>query len=93
VRIDKEQYLEFVDEGWETAEHYTYKRSDTVVNLSSDQLTGESYSTVTETLTVGGENLVSKVREYASYKIEAGRPVIETIQTYTLVGDTMPKPE
>jgi hypothetical protein len=91
VRIGKQQYLQFIEEGWHAISAYSYKRADVVVNLAADELSGESFSTVIETLTTNGQDLISKVREYASYKLEDGRPVIATIQTYTLVGDTTPQ--
>ncbi|MGD8673192.1 MAG: hypothetical protein PVF07_04155 [Thiogranum sp.] len=88
VRIDKDQYLGLIERGWDRIENYAYQRKDVVVNVAPDGLSGESSSTVIETFTVDGAETVSKVREYARYELEDGRPVIVTVQTQTLVGDT-----
>jgi hypothetical protein len=91
VRVDKKHYLEFIENGWQEVEAYSYKRSDIVVNVASDGQSAESFSTILETLTKDGEEMVSKVREYATYMLEDGRPVIVRIEGHTLVGDTMPE--
>jgi hypothetical protein len=88
VRIDKDQYLGLIERGWDRIDNYAYQRKDVVVNVAPDGLSGESSSTVIETFTVDGAETVSKVREYARYELEDGRPVIVTVQTQTLVGDT-----
>ena len=88
VRIDKDQYLGLIERGWDRIENYAYQRKDVVVNVAPDGASGESSSTVIETFTVDGAETVSKVREYARYELEDGRPVIVTVQTQTLVGDT-----
>lgn len=88
VRIDKDQYLGLIERGWDRIGNYAYQRKDVVVNVAPDGLSGESSSTVIETFTVDGTETVSKVREYARYELEDGRPVIVTVQTQTLVGDT-----
>jgi hypothetical protein len=93
VRLDKEQYLELVDAGWPTIEDYTYQRDTTKIYLTPDGLSGHSYSTITETLSLDGTRRVSKFREHAVYAMENGRPVITQISGHTLVGDTMPVPE
>ena len=88
VRIDKDQYLGLIERGWDRIDKYAYQRKDVVVNVAPDGASGESSSTVIETFTVDGAETVSKVREYARYELEDGRPVIVTVQTQTLVGDT-----
>lgn len=91
VRVDKEHYLEFIEDGWKEVESYSYERKDLVVNVAKDGQTAESFSTILETLTKDGKPMVSKVREYATYILENGRPVIVRIEGHTLVGDTMPE--
>jgi len=91
VRIDKDQYLGMIERGWNRIQNYAYQRKDVVVNVAPDGLSGESFSTVIETFTVDGKDTVSKVREYAHYELEDGRPVIITVQTQTLVGDSTPQ--
>jgi hypothetical protein len=78
VQIDKQQYLQMIAEGWGTVDEYSYDREDTVI---------------TETVVVNGEKMVSKVREYARYELENGKPVIVAIEGLTLVGDTTPEPQ
>ena len=90
ARMNREQYLQLIDKGWDKVQNYTYQRKDVVVNVAQDGATAESFSTVVETFTVDGENIVSKVREYASYELEDGRPVIVSINSQPLVGDTTP---
>lgn len=93
VRLDKEQYLELIDAGWPTIEDYEYRRDSTRIHVMPDGLSGHSYSTITETLSLDGTRRVSKFREYAIYALENGRPVITQISGHTLVGDTMPVPK
>lgn len=88
AKIDKEKYLALIDRGWKSLDKYSYWREDTVIHIAADGLTGESASTITETSVIDGEKSVSKVREYARYAFENGRPVITHIQGHTLVGDT-----
>ncbi len=90
VRLDKQEYLELIEEGWPTIEEYEYRRDSTVIHVMPDGLSGRSYSTITETLTLDGTRRVSKFREHALYALENGRPVITQISGHTLVGDTMP---
>lgn len=90
VRIDKDKYLELIDTGWAECEAYDYQRADTEIHILPDGLSGQSYSTITEHLVKGGRPMTSKVREYATYQLENGRPVITEISGYTLVGDTTP---
>jgi len=40
---------------------------------------------------MNGQDMVSKIREYARYRMEYGKPVIIRIETQTLVGDTTPE--
>jgi len=93
VRLDKEKYLNLIDEGWPTIEDYEYQRDNTVIHVMPDGLSGHSYSTITETLTLDGTRRVSKFREHALYALENGRPVITQISGHTLVGHTMPEPD
>ena len=92
ARIDKGQYLEMIKQGWNTLdpEGYSYQRTDIVINVALDGASAESNSTIRETVSTNGQDMVSKVREYARYKMEHGRPVIVRIETHTLVGDTTP---
>ncbi len=92
VRIDKTQYLEMIDKGWQSIDQYDYQRTNTVVHVAKDGRSAESFSTVVENVvTSDGQEMVSKVREYASYTLEDGRPVIISIESLTLVGDTTPE--
>ncbi len=92
VRVDKKKYLELIDEGWPTLEEYGYQREDTRIHIMSDGSSGESYSTITETLSIRGTRMVSKYREHALYALENGKPVITQISGHTLLGDTMREP-
>ena len=90
LKLDKRGYLDLIDKGWKDMEDYSYRRQDTVINIAADGRSGESSSTITETVVIAGETRVSKVREYAQYALEDGKPVITSIGGHTLVGDTMP---
>lgn len=91
ARINKQQYLDLIKSGWEKTSNYQYKRQDLVINLSPDGDTGESFATIVERFEIDGKEMVSKVREYARYELEDGRPVIVNIDSQTLVGDTTPE--
>ena len=93
VRVDKEKYLDLIGGGWPAVEKYDYQRTDTVIHVTTDGLTGQSFSTITETLSLDGKEMVSIFREHAVYALENGRPVITQISGHTLLGDTMPEPE
>ena len=56
-----------------------------------DGLSGSSYSTVTEHMVLNGEEMISRFREYATYELEDGRPVITQVSGHTLLGDTTPQ--
>jgi len=90
VTLDKQQYLDLIEQSWQNLEQYSYRRENTVINIAADGRSGESSSTITETVVIAGESRVSKVREYAQYALENGRAVITSIGGHTLVGDTMP---
>jgi hypothetical protein len=90
VKINKQEYLALIDAGWETIEKYDYARADTEIHVMPDGLSGLSYSTVTEYLVQDGKEMTSKFREYATYELEGGRPVITQVSGHTLVGDTTP---
>jgi len=92
VRVDKKKYLELIDEGWPTLEEYDYQRDDTTIHIMPDGSGGQSYSTITETLSLDGTRMVSKFREHALYTMEDGKPVITQISGHTLLGDTMRAP-
>lgn len=91
ARLTREQYLELIEDGWKTIEQYSYRRKDLVINMARDGNSGESYSTIIEKIRVNGRDITSKVREYARYEMENGRPVIVNIESTTLVGDTTPE--
>lgn len=93
VRVDKKKYLDLIGGGWPALEKYDYQRTDTVIHVMTDGQTGQSFSTITETLSIDGKEMVSKFREHALYAMENGRPVITQISGHTLLGDTMPEPE
>jgi hypothetical protein len=90
ARIDKQQYLNLIEQGWKNVGDYQYQRQDLVIHLSPDGDSGESFSTITERFSVDGKEMTSKVREYARYQLENGRPVIVNIDNQTLAGDTTP---
>jgi hypothetical protein len=91
VRINKQEYLTLIDAGWTTVEEYTYRRADTEIHVMPDGLSGLSYSTVTEHTVQDGKAMTSKFREYATYELEDGRPVITRVSGHTLIGDTTPQ--
>ena len=90
VKLHKEQYLELIDEGWVNSGEYDYQRDDTEIHVSPDGLSGLSHSTVTEYMVQDGEKMTSMFREYATYELENGRPVITRVSGHTLLGDTTP---
>ena len=90
VQLTKTQYLDLIEEGWETIEQYSYQRKDVVIHVARDGSSGESNSTIIEAIRADGKDLISKVREYAHYELENGRLVITNIESQTLVGDTTP---
>jgi hypothetical protein len=93
IKIRRDQYLAMIDEGWEDIDEYDYQRENTVIYIAADGSSGESYSTITETVVNDDGSMVSKVREYARYELEDGIPVITHISGHTLVGDTTPAVE
>jgi hypothetical protein len=90
LRIDRTKYLKMIDKGWSEVESYTYQREATRINLLPDGIHGESCSTITEHSVRHGKKMTSKVREYATYGLENGKPVITEINSITLVGDSSP---
>lgn len=90
VRLGKHKYLELIAAGWTETAEYDYRRDDIVIYITLDGLSGQSYSTITEHMVRDGEKLTSRFREYATYEMENGRPVILYIEGHTLVGDTTP---
>lgn len=91
VRVDKQKYLELIDEGWVNHGEYDYQRDDTQIHIMPDGLSGQSYSTITEHVVIDGERITSRFREYATYELENGRPVITRVSGHTLLGDTTPQ--
>ena len=91
VRLHKDKYLELIDEGWVNSGEYDYQREDTEIYIMPDGLSGLSHSTVTENMVQDGEKITSKFREYATYELEDGRPVITRVSGHTLLGDTTPQ--
>jgi len=91
ARVDRQQYLEMIQQGWKTIKDYSYQRKDIVIHVAPDGTSAESNSTVIEIVSMDGKDMVSKVREYARYTIERGKPVIVRIETQTLVGDMTPE--
>ena len=91
VTVPKDKYLELIDEGWKSSGAYDYQRDDTEIHIMPDGLSGLSYSTITEHLVQDGEEMTSKFREYATYELENGRPVITQVSGHNLIGDTTPQ--
>ena len=91
VRLDKDKYLELIDEGWANTGEYDYQRDNTEIHISPDGLSALSHSTITENIVQDGEKMTSKIREYATYELENGRPVITRVSGHTLLGDTTPQ--
>ncbi len=91
AELNKQQYLEHIDKGWGKLESYHYVRDNVVINIARDGQSAESFSTITETFKIDGQEMISNVREYASFVFENGRPVIVRVEGITLTGDTTPK--
>jgi hypothetical protein len=91
VRLNKDDYLGLIDKGWSNTAEYDYQRSNTEIHIMADGMSGLSHSTVTENIIVDGEKMTSKFREYATYELENGRPVITRVSGHTLLGDTTPQ--
>ena len=91
VKLNKDDYLGLIDEGWSNTAEYDYQRSNTKIHIMPDGMSGQSHSTVTENIIVDGEKMTSKFREYATYELENGRPVITRVSGHTLLGDTTPQ--
>jgi len=91
VKVRKDQYMEMIDEGWAKIGEYDYQREDTEIHIAPDGLSGQSSSTVTENIVQDGETMTSKFREYATYALENGRPVITRVSGHILLGDTTPQ--
>jgi len=91
VKVPKDKYLEIIDEGWAHVGSYYYQREDTEIHIALDGLSGMSHSTITEQMVQDGEQITSKFREYATYELENGRPVITHVTGHTLLGDTTPQ--
>ncbi len=83
--LDRDGYLSMIEEGWKKLDDYKYKREDTTINVAADGLSAESRSTITEETRTGDRRSVSRIREYAEYAVENGKPVITTIESFDLV--------
>jgi hypothetical protein len=91
VKVPKDKYLELIEEGWSDSGDYDYQRDDTEIHIAPDGLSGLSHSTITENMVQDGEKMTSRFREYATYELENGRPVITHVSGHTLLGDTTPQ--
>jgi hypothetical protein len=91
VKLNKDDYLVLIDEGWANTGDYDYQRNNTEIHVMPDGLSGLSHSTITENIVLDGEKMTSKFREYATYELENGRPVITRVSGHTLLGDTTPQ--
>jgi hypothetical protein len=91
VKLNKDDYLVLIDEGWSNTGGYDYQRNNTEIHVMPDGLSGLSHSTITENIVLDGEKMTSKFREYATYELENGRPVITRVSGHTLLGDTTPQ--
>ena len=91
VTVRKDKYLALIDEGWASSGNYYYQRDDTEIHIMPDGLSGLSHSTITENTVQDGVEMTSKFREYATYELEDGRPVITRVSGHTLLGDTTPQ--
>ena len=65
--------------------------TDTEIHIMQDALSGVSHSTITENTVQDGRKMTSRFREYATYKLENGKPVITHISGHTLLGHTTPQ--
>jgi hypothetical protein len=81
-----------IAQGWDTVDEYSYERENTVIIIAPDGASGESHSTLIQTIVIKGEKSVSKIREYARYELENGRPMITTIEGHMVNGDTALEP-
>ena len=91
VKLNKDKYLELIRDGWVDINDYDYRREDVRIHIMPDGKSGASYSTVTEHMVIDGEEMISRFREYATYEMEDGRPVITLVTGHTLLGDTTPQ--
>ena len=41
VQVDREKYLDLIDEGWPTLEEYGYQLDTTVIHVMQDGLSGQ----------------------------------------------------
>ena len=90
ARIGRMEYLQMIDMGWTDADEYSMQRDDVQIHLMPGGISGQSYSTITEHMVIDGEEMTSRVREYAVYELENGRPVITEVSSHKLLGDTTP---
>jgi len=90
VKVPKDKYLELIEEGWEHIGNYYYQREGTEIHIALDGQSGMSHSTITEQMVLDGEQMTSKFREYATYELENGKPVITHVTGHRLLGDTTP---
>ncbi|MGB5259268.1 MAG: nuclear transport factor 2 family protein [Gammaproteobacteria bacterium] len=91
IRLDRDKYLEMINEGWQEIGDYSYQRDNIEIHIAPDGRSGLSYSTVTEHMVQDGKEMISRFREHATYELEDGRPVITQVSGHTLLGDTTPQ--
>ena len=91
VQLDKIEYLQLIDEGWARISYYDQQRDNLEIHIMPDGHSGKSHSTITEYIVIDGIHITSRFREYATYQLENGRPVITQVSGHTLLGDTTPQ--
>jgi len=91
VQLNKIEYLQLVDEGWSRIAYYDQQRDNLEIHIMPDGLSGKSHSTITENIMIDGVKMTSRFREYATYELENGKPVITQVSGHTLLGDTTPQ--
>ena len=91
VQLNKIEYLQLVDEGWSRIAYYDQQRDNLEIHIMPDGLSGKSHSTITENIVIDGVKMTSRFREYSTYQLENGRPVITQVSGHTLLGDTTPQ--
>ena len=91
VQLNKIEYLQLVDEGWARISYYDQQRDNLKIQIMPDGLSGKSHSTITENIVIDGVKMTSRFREYSTYQLENGRPVITQVSGHTLLGDTTPQ--
>jgi len=91
ARIGRMEYLQMIDQAWKETDDYSTQRDDTQIHILPGGIRGQSYSTITEHMVIDGVEMTSRIREYAVYELENGRPVITEASSHKLLGDTTPE--